>query len=131
MIFTSHLSFTRLCQATEALARKKMEADQATVTRLVEIIGRALVLEGDRNRLIHSIWVELNEPPGAPGYAPPPSSGAYSRLRITARGRLDVQLQTDIAAQEINDVADAIQKVSYEVAASLGKLRQHGQTSGA
>jgi hypothetical protein len=120
MIFTSHLPFQRLCHAAVALVRQKMAADQAAAAKLEEITGRAMGLESDRNRLIHSVWMEL---PSVPGSPPPAPGGGMSRLKITARGRLDLQLETDIPAQEINRVADAIHETASEVAVFLG---QHG-----
>jgi hypothetical protein len=118
MIFTSHLSFQHLCHAATALVGEKMKATPFAMTEMQEIIGRAMSLEGGRNRLIHSVWTDL---PGAPGDPPPPPGGALTRLKITAKGRLDIQFQPDFPAQEISKVVDAIQKTALDVVLFMGR----------
>jgi hypothetical protein len=114
MIFTSHLSFTRLCQATIALAIEKMKTTPAVADELEQITERALRLEDDRNRLIHSIWFELafSDDPGAP---PPEPGGPLSRIKITAKGKLKVQLQVELPPEDIYRVVDEIAKTAGDV----------------
>jgi len=91
MILASHLSFARLCQAAEAIVAEKMRDVPGAAEQFARIMGRVRGLEKDRNRLLHSLWIAIPDDP----------SGLLSRIKITARGRLEVQMDVAVPPEEL------------------------------
>jgi len=114
MILTAQLSFARLCDAAAAIARERMKDVPAAVDELKKLLKRAGNLAKERNRLIHSVWLPI---PGDP-------SGLLSRIKITAKGKLDIQFVPNVPAKDLYCVADEISTATADL---WTFLKQHGQ----
>ncbi len=113
MILTAHLSFARLCDAAAAIAHERMKNVPGAVDQLGSILKRVRTLATERNRLIHSIWVLSDDP-----------SAGLSQIRITAKRKLDIQLEPQVPPEDLNRTADEIYGAAVDLVLFLD---QHGR----
>ncbi len=99
-IVTAQRPFNRLLDLVGALGAEKLH-NASVLKELGELIQEARKCEQERNLVIHSIWVADLDDPKTP----------LRRMKITARGRLNVQHEGNVSVDRIYEVADLIELV--------------------